>query len=71
MTDRHDIATINTTSLTTLVELLSPLAEAAPDAHVALGSDGVTVYRPTVEGQGVLIDIEERLAGHVPTLPVA
>lgn len=78
MTDRHDIATIHTTCLTDLIVLLARIDEHAPMIlAVEYGPDGVTVYRPADPDQLTIdeidlterVDIDERLAGHVPSFP--
>ncbi|HEY1119918.1 MAG TPA: hypothetical protein VGE43_19540 [Acidimicrobiales bacterium] len=65
-TDRH-VATISTTDLDELGRTVLAIASASPGPltiqHTRLG---LAVYRPADPAQLQLVDIDDRLAGHVP-----
>lgn len=78
MTERHDIATIHTTSLGDLIGLLGSIEDRGRGLRLEAeyGPDGVTVYIPADPDQLTLdeidlterVDVEERLAVHVRAL---
>lgn len=66
MTERHDIATIHTTDSAELGRTVLAIVDASPGPLTLERTvHGLAIYRQPDPAQLSLVDIDERLAGHV------